>query len=42
VYIAAAVLMLQAMIGGSLRGSRSAMTRLVLSGMVAQAVAFAL
>jgi diguanylate cyclase (GGDEF)-like protein len=41
-YIAAAVLMLQAIIGGSLRGSRSAVTRLVLSGMIAQAVAFAL
>ena len=42
IYIGAAVLMLQAMIGGSLRGSRSAVLRLVLSGMVVQAVAFAL
>jgi diguanylate cyclase (GGDEF)-like protein len=41
-YITAAALMLQAMIGGSLRGSRSAVLRLVLSGMVAQAVGFAL
>ena len=42
VYVAAAVLMLQAMIGGTLRGSRSAVLRLVLGGMIAQAVAFAL
>ncbi len=40
VYIAAAILMLQAMIGGSLRGSRSAALRLVMGGMAAQAVAF--
>ncbi len=41
-YIAAAVLMLQAMIAGSLRGSRSVALRLVLGGMAAQALAFAL
>jgi diguanylate cyclase (GGDEF)-like protein len=42
VYVAAAVLMLQAMIGGSLRGSRSAVLRIVLGGMAAEAVAFCL
>jgi diguanylate cyclase (GGDEF)-like protein len=42
VYIAAAVLIAQAMIGGSLRGSRSASMRLVLAGMAAQALAFGL
>jgi diguanylate cyclase (GGDEF)-like protein len=40
VYIAAAVLMLQAMIGGTLRGTRSAALRLVLIGMASQAVGF--
>ncbi|MDQ6606338.1 MAG: diguanylate cyclase [Actinomycetota bacterium] len=39
-YITAAVLLLQAMIGGSLRGSRSAALPLVLGGMAAQALAF--
>jgi diguanylate cyclase (GGDEF)-like protein len=39
-YTAAAVLMLQAMIGGSLRGSRSGVPYLVFGGMIAQAVAF--
>ncbi len=40
VYIAAAVLMLQSMIAGSLRSSRSTGLRLVLGGMAAQALAF--
>jgi len=43
VYVAAAVLMLQAMIAGSLRGGqRSGALRLVLGGMIAVAVAFVL
>ncbi|MGA9857994.1 MAG: diguanylate cyclase [Solirubrobacteraceae bacterium] len=42
VYIAATVLMLQAMVGGALRGSRSPALRLVLAGMAAQALAFGL
>jgi diguanylate cyclase (GGDEF)-like protein len=42
VYIAAAVAMLQAMIGGELRGTRQASLRLVLVGMAAQALAFSL
>jgi diguanylate cyclase (GGDEF)-like protein len=41
-YVSAAVVMLQAMIGGSLRASRSTALRVVLGGMVAQAVAFSL
>ena len=41
-YVAATVLMLQAMIGGSLRGARSPALRLVLAGMAAQALAFGL
>ncbi|MGH2868710.1 MAG: diguanylate cyclase [Solirubrobacteraceae bacterium] len=41
-YISAAVLMLQAMIGGSLAGSRSRALPVTLGGMVAQAVAFCL
>jgi diguanylate cyclase (GGDEF)-like protein len=41
-YISAAVLMLQAMIGGSLAGSRSRALPVTLGGMVAQAVAFSL
>ncbi|HET8980362.1 MAG TPA: diguanylate cyclase, partial [Solirubrobacteraceae bacterium] len=40
VYIAAAILMFQAMIGGTLRGSRSAALRLVLGGMAGQALGF--
>ncbi len=42
VYIAAVVLMLHAMIAGSLRRSHSAAQRLVLGGMAVQAVAFGL
>ena len=42
VYIAATVLMLQAMVGGALRASRSVALPLVLGGMAAQAVAFSL
>ncbi|MEO6858854.1 MAG: diguanylate cyclase [Solirubrobacteraceae bacterium] len=42
VYISAAVLMLQAMIGGALTGSRSRALPVTLGGMAAQAVAFAL
>jgi diguanylate cyclase (GGDEF)-like protein len=42
VYVAATVLLLHAMIAGSLRGSRSVGLRLVLAGMAAQAVAFGL
>lgn len=42
IYVAAAVLMLQAMIGGSLRGSQSGVLRLVLGGMAAQALGFCL
>jgi diguanylate cyclase (GGDEF)-like protein len=40
IYTAAAVVMLQAAIGGSLRGSRPLVVRLVLGGMAAQALAF--
>jgi diguanylate cyclase (GGDEF)-like protein len=42
VYVAAAVVMLQAMISGSLRMTRTAPSRFVLAGMAAQAVAFSL
>jgi diguanylate cyclase (GGDEF)-like protein len=42
VYVSAAVLMLQAMVAGYLRHSRSPALRLILIGMVAQALAFAL
>jgi diguanylate cyclase (GGDEF)-like protein len=42
IYIAATVLMLQAMIAGSLGASRSGALRLVLGGMAAQAVGFGL
>jgi diguanylate cyclase (GGDEF)-like protein len=42
VYVAAALLTLQAMIGGSLRRDRSAASLLILGGIVAQAVAFIL
>jgi diguanylate cyclase (GGDEF)-like protein/putative nucleotidyltransferase with HDIG domain len=41
-YVSAAVLMLQAMIGGSLRGSRSRAIPIALCGIAAQAVAFML
>lgn len=41
-YVCAAVLMAQAMIGGSLAGSRSRALPVTLGGMVAQAVAFSL
>src|SRR5215217_7082485 len=40
VYVSAAVLTLQAMVGGSLRGARGHGVRLVLAGMVVQALAF--
>jgi diguanylate cyclase (GGDEF)-like protein len=42
VYVAAAVVMLQAMVSGSLRTQRTAPARFVLAGMAAQAVAFSL
>jgi diguanylate cyclase (GGDEF)-like protein len=42
VYVAAAVVMLQSMVSGSLRGHRSAPSRFVLAGMAAEAVAFSL
>jgi len=41
-YVSAAVLMAQAMIGGSLAGSRSRALPVTLGGMVAQAIAFSL
>jgi diguanylate cyclase (GGDEF)-like protein len=41
-YVSAAVLMAQAMIGGSLAGSRSRALPVTLGGMIAQAVAFSL
>jgi diguanylate cyclase (GGDEF)-like protein len=42
VYVAAAVVMLQAMVSGSLRTNRTAPSRFVLAGMAAEAVAFSL
>jgi diguanylate cyclase (GGDEF)-like protein len=42
VYVAAAVVMLQAMVSGSLRAQRTAPSRFVLAGMAAEAVAFSL
>ena len=42
VYVAAAVVMLQAMVSGSLRTHRTAPSRFVLAGMAAEAVAFSL
>jgi diguanylate cyclase (GGDEF)-like protein len=42
VYVSAAVLTLQAMVGGSLRGARGPGLQLVLTGIVAQATAFIL
>jgi diguanylate cyclase (GGDEF)-like protein len=42
VYVAAVVVMLQAMVSGSLRTNRAAPSRFVLAGMAAEAVAFSL
>jgi diguanylate cyclase (GGDEF)-like protein len=42
VYVAAAVVMLQSMVSGSLRTNRTAPSRFVLAGMAAEAVAFSL
>ena len=42
VYVSAAILVLQAIVGGSLRRSRSTASLLVLGGIIAQAVAFIL
>jgi diguanylate cyclase (GGDEF)-like protein len=42
VYVSAAILMVQAMMAGTLRGGRTLALRLVLGGMVVQAVAFIL
>ena len=42
IYVAAAVVTLQAIIGGALRGYRRSVTWLVMGGMAAQAVAFVL